>query len=174
MYPNKADEDATKIYIELTDIIGYSQISQKILNLNRIFKNLMDFFSNKSLDEFCRLKHIEYFLKDIKAKNKYFKGILPEILDKYHQLIHNKGMTEIRRGRLKEEDIIKFIAAQDVYYYEKEYFNSEFRDPEILKYISLTNKKNIELINDNNLSIWDLFSRLRHNEKIKFWTKLKI
>ena len=53
----KANEDLAEIKISLVRIIDQvSEIKYRILNLDKIFESLVEFFSNRTLPEFCELK----------------------------------------------------------------------------------------------------------------------
>ena len=88
--------------------------------------------------------------------------------------IHQKGLSLITNKKLKTEEIFDFIMTHDIYYCKQIHAKSEFRDPEIFKYIPITKTKkddieyikNISFIKNNRL--FDLFSAHNYEVKKKF------
>jgi len=151
----KEDNDFQKIYVALSGIIKSTQEKKnKILNLEEIFDNMVYFYYNKELNEFCKLHNIIGLLKTqrINAKN----------IENYYNQVHQKGMNLIRMGKFKTEDIINFMLSQDIYYFNPVYNNDKTKkDPEIFNFIQITDNdknylNNIKLIKENKL--WDFFS----------------
>lgn len=69
-------------------------------------------------------------------------------------------MLSIKNKLLSFEEIIKFIVEQDINFFSNDYSRNKYRDPEIFKYIIITDEdkeylKNIELIKKHKL--WNLF-----------------
>ena len=90
-----------------------------------------------------------------------------ELINRFYDKIHHYGLELMRKANLKPEEIITFILKQDIYYYSEEFASSEKRDPEIFKYIPITDEDEnylfyINLIKVNKL--WNLFTK---NEKMK-------
>ena len=78
--------------------------------------------------------------------------------------IHTKGMNLIKNGKLSSAQIFTFIMNQDIFYNNPSYVRSEYRNPEIFRYIPITKRnkddkeyiENINIIRNNRL--FDLFS----------------
>ena len=163
--PKNSIEDSNQIFMDLTAIINHSEISKKLLNVDTLFSNLVDYFKNKTFEEFCSLTNIELFFKDLTKGNQISKTISPQVLENFHIQVHEKGMSMIRNGQLKDGKIINLISTQDIYYFDPLYKSSEYRDPEVFKYISITDNNNIKLLKDNKIKIWELFANVP-NKKI--------
>ena len=153
------DKDINEIYQLLSNILNLTkEKSYKIINLEEIFDNMVDFFSSKELNEFCTLHNIVGLLKSQKINSKS--------IDNFYYKVHQKGMYLIKHNKLIVEEIINFMLSQDIYYFNPAYKNNENRDPIIFNYIPITDidKKylvNIELIKDNDL--WNIFSNSSYN-----------
>lgn len=100
----------------------------QIINLEELFKDLINFYSTKSLEDMCNLNNIVELLKNQKIESQY-----SEIL---HNEIHIKIMSMIKN--LKASEIISLINLRDVYYFDPKYKNNENRDPSIFRYIPIT------------------------------------
>ena len=152
--PPNNNDDINTIYLLVNDIINKSkEINLKIINLENLFINLLNFAYFKDLKELCKLHN---FVKFIAKERK--------IINNFYQKIHEKGMTLIRNNKLTTEEIFTFIMTQDYYYYDPINNKSNFRDPEIFAFIPITKRKkddneylkNIEIIKKNRL--FELFS----------------
>ena len=161
------DENIDNIFLVLSNIIFQNEEKKyKILNYNEILVSLIYTYSNKTLEEFYKLHLI---IKNLK-KEKIDQKIISEFYIKFH----NKGFLLIKNNSLKSEDIFDFILSKDIYYYSPIYKDSDYRDPEIFKYIIITdiNKeylKIIELIKKN--KIVDIFL-CNSKKKSKFYNIL--
>ena len=155
------DSDIDKIFIALSDIVSKNKGKYyRILDYNEIFESLVNFYSNRELNELCKIHNILGILRQEKLNEK--------LIDYFYNKIHEKGLFLIKNKSLNSEDIINFIVAQDAYYFNSVYKTDEFRDPEIFKYIIITDenkdyKKIIGLI--KKYKLWDVFS----NKKTKFY-----
>jgi len=154
-------DEIFKIIKEIIDLTKNKKI--KILNYDDIFESLVNTFSNKSLNDLCKLIKII----DIVKKEK----IDQRIIENFYNLIHQKGILSVKNKFLKGKEILDFIISQDIYYFSPNYSRSRFRDPEIFKYIIITDEekdylKNIEQIKNNKL--WNLFSD-SSNKKTTFY-----
>ena len=158
------DTKIDDIFIVLSDIVTSNKGKYyKILNYNDIFESLVNAYSNRDLDEFCKLHNIIGILKQ--------ELLDQRLINNFYDQIHEKGIFLIKSKNLKSEDIIKFMVAQDIYYFNPFYKSNSMRDPEIFKYIIITDvnkdyKKIIDLIKRNKL--WEIFfSNAR--KKTKFY-----
>ena len=158
------EDDIDQIFIILSDLI--TQIKEKkykIFNYDEIFEGLLNVFSNKDLNVLCKLHNIINILKNEKLNIKN--------IEKFYNKVHQKGMSLIKNKKLKSEEIIQFLVAQDVYYTSPNFTRNDNRDPEVFKYIPITDKdenylNNINLIKQNKL--WSIFSE-NHKMQTKFY-----
>lgn len=154
---------------EIIDQTHKQKIENNIINIKVIIKNLLDIAAFKDLNELCVMLKFLPFLenreKAIIGKNLYDK-------------IHVKGMNLIKEKKLTTEEIFKFITSQDVYYFENTYNNSQYRDPEIFKYIPITkgNQGDEEYLNNINIiknkKLFELFSARSQQIKDEFYNIL--
>ena len=150
-------DDIDSIFILLSDIVKLlEKKNYKILNYEEIFENLLNVFSNKELNELCKIHNIIHLLKNEKIDRK--------VIEKFYNEVHQKGLYSIKNKELKSEDIIKFLTTQDYFYFSPNFARSDNRDPEIFKYITITDEDpnylvNIKLIKDNKL--YNMFSENR-------------
>lgn len=134
----------------------------KIIDFDEIFENIIDFFSNKSLNEFCQLNRIAFLLKKSNSKK----------INIYYDKVHQKGMDLIKNNKLSTEEIVNFIFSQDIFYYDLDFKNNNNRDPLIFKYIPITDidknyLNNIKLLKDN--SLYFLYFNSDFHLKKKFY-----
>ena len=156
--PSETD-DIDKIFIALSDIIKLLKDhnkAYKIINYEEIFEDLLNTFSNRELNELCKLHNIVNILISEK--------ISPKLIENFYNNIHQKGLFLIKNESLKTEEIFQFLVTQDIYYFSPNFRKSDYRDPEIFKYICITDEdknylKNIESI--KNFNLWSLFSENR-------------
>ena len=148
------NDNIDEIYILVNEIMNKIQDKKrKIINLVHLFTNLLNFTYYKDLKELCKLHN---FVKFIPKERK--------LINTLYQKIHEKGMTLIINNQLSTEDIFTFIMTQDCYYCDPIYNTSEYRDPDIFKFIPITKRneddkeylKNIGIIRENRL--FELFS----------------
>ena len=151
---SKEDNNIEEIFEILAKILNYTKDKNyKIINLDEIFDNMVDFFSSKELKEFCTLHKVIGLLKSQKINSKS--------INDYYYKVHQKGMYLIKNNKLTIEEIINFILSQDIYYFNPAFKNDKNRDPIIFKYIPITDRdknylKNVQLIKQS--EIWNLFS----------------
>ena len=143
-------DDIIKVLLDIIPIIKEKNI--KILNYDNIFENLVNCYSNKSFEDLCQLHKLIDVLKKEKLNQ--------EIIIRFYNMVHKEGMLSIKNRRLNSEKIINFMISQDIYYYSPNYSRNAFRDPEIFKYIKITDEdenylKTIDLIKKHKL--WNLF-----------------
>ena len=147
-------DDIDKIFLVLSDIIDLSKNKNyKIVDYEEIFTNLLNFYANKDLNDLCKLHNIVNILKKEKLSLR--------LSEKFYNTIHQKGLFLIKNKKLKPEEIIQFLAVQDIYYWSPSFVRNENRDSEIFKYIPITDEDqnyllNIKLIKENKL--WTIFS----------------
>ena len=152
--------DINDIKINLSNIIKLTKDNKKkpIIDYNKLFEELMAFYSGKSLNELCLLYNIMVVaLSDINEK----------IIQLYYEKIHFKGLSLMRKKEMKIQEKINFIVAQDRYYFDEKFRKSEKRDPRIFDYISLTDENNLKLIKENR--IMNLFSGLNPDNENKLY-----
>ena len=158
------DNDIDEIYNNLQQIIKLKKDkSYKIINLEDIFEKMINFFSNKELNEFCKLHNIVGILKGQKINSR--------CIEYFYNKVHQRGMNLIRNNKLTPKEIITFILAQDIYYYNPILKNNYNRDPTIFSYIPITDKdknylNNIKLIKEKDL--WNIFSESDKHIRTKF------
>ena len=157
------DEDIDNIYSALKEIIGYQENKNKILDCNIIFENMLTTFSNKELNDFLKLNKILNLMEK--------EGIYQMNKEKFYKLIHKKGMDMIRDKCFNSEEIKKFLLEQDIYYYSNKFLTAKERDPEIFRFIIITDEDNNYLENINMIKkneFWNLFSGVRESQN-KFY-----
>ena len=141
----------------LSEIVEkFKNKTYSILNYEKLFNDYYNLYSDKSIEELCKLKSlINIFDK---------KNINDNIIENYYIQIHQKGINLIKSNKLNEKEIIQFIKKQDTFYIEDKYKNNIHRDPTIFKYINIIdNDKNIELLKKN--QILEIFLK-SNNEKL--------
>ena len=168
-FPIKLDFPTDKDDInELFRLVNYiiNEFSKKkytIINIEEIFDNLINLYSNKNLDELCKLYNFIPFIYNNKKR-----------INDFYNKIHTKGFDLIKNNKLTTSEIFNFILCQDAYYFSPTFCKSEYRNPEIFKYISITKKnkndseylKNIDIIKKNKLYL--LFSNSSSEIQKKF------
>ena len=161
------DNDIDKIYKLLKNIFEIiKKINKyKLINLEEIFKDMVDYYSNKDLNTFSHLHNIAGLLKEQKINS--------EFIEKFYDIFHQKGINVIKQKKLNAEEIINFIISKDIYYYSPIFNKSEKRDPLIFRYIPITDidknyLKNIKLLKD--YKIYDLYSESSYKIKSEFLT----
>ena len=160
----KLTDNFDNIFTFISNIINLSKARKyKIIDYAEILEDLIKLYKNESLDKLCKLGNLVKLLNEQKIKINTYE---------YYTAIHDKGKILIKTGNMKVEDIINFIAKQDIFYMNPNYKNSENREPEIFNYIPITDEdKNyldyIELIKKNNLS--GLFSDSNNNLQNRFY-----
>ena len=171
-FPIKLDFPTDKDDInELYKLVSYiiNECSEKkynIINIEEIFDNLINLYSNKNLDELCKLYNFIPFIN----KNKNGDNLISDFYNK----IHTKGFDLIKSNKLTTSEIFNFMLYQDAYYFQPVFSRSEYRNPEIFKYISITKKnkndieylKNIDIIKKNKLYL--LFSDCSYGVQTNF------
>ena len=127
----------------LKEIITISNSNSfHLINYEILFKHLDDYFYEKDIDTYYQLN--EYISLTEKYLNK-------QIIKEFNDKIHKKGMEMIKSNQMKVGKIFFFMTKMDKYYYSSTFKKSEKREPEIMKYIPLTDidpdyLKNIELM----------------------------
>ena len=115
-------------------------MSYHLINYEKLFKLLDDNFFPKNLEVYCQLNDF------ISLIEKYLNS---QIIIEFYDKVHKKGMEIIKNNQMKDEKIFFFMANMDKYYYDPNFNKSDKKDPEIMKYIPLTDidpnyLKNIE------------------------------
>ena len=159
------EDNVMEILKFLSNIIDLTKKKNyKIIDLEGIFEDLIDLYSNEPLNKLCDLQIIVPLLKTQKVKQR--------LIDDFYNKIHFKGVHLIKNGFLNTEEIIKFMTEQDIYYREPIYKNNENRDPKIFEYIPITDEdkdymKNIELI--KRYGLWNIFEHSNFNIQKEFY-----
>ena len=155
------------IYTNLQQILLLMKEKKQIIDLEKIFANMIDIFSNKELNEFCKLNKIIGLLKRQRINSIYFST--------FYNKVHKKGMNLIKKNQLTPNEIINFIVYQDIYYYNQDYKNDDNRDPSIFIYLpiaTVTDEDRNYLVNIKNIkdkNLWYLFSKSLPETKRKFY-----
>ena len=164
LVPPSDKDDIDEIYNLVNEIMNKSKEKNlKIINIEEFFVNLLNFTFFKDLNELCKLHKFVPFIANER-----------KIINTFYQKIHEKGMTLIRLNKLTTDEIFTFILKQDVYYCKQIYNKSDYRDPEIFKYIPITKRKkddneylrNIMKIKNNGL--FQLFSEQNYKVQKRF------
>ena len=158
---NETNEIAIQIYIKLIDIVEKTlKKGYQIIDLDNIFQSLVNFFLSKNIDDLCMLNKIIIALKE-RPKISY------NIIEDYYKKVHERGISLIRNKEITGENIIKYMAKQDIFYYDLSDRYKEYRDPEIFEYIQITDHNIINSIINN--KIFYQFFILNDNRKEKFY-----
>ena len=95
------DKDNIKDIFDL--LSGLIKLTEKtkynIISFEEIFKLLINFYSNKSLDDLCKLEMFVSLQKKLDNEN----------IEYFYNVIHKKGMELIKNKKLKVEEIINFM-----------------------------------------------------------------
>ena len=152
--PDKED-DIHKIYELMNDILNQMKNKKySIINYEQFFNQLVDIYSNETLDELCDLKKFKELLKQYLKK---------DTIENYYIKIHQKGMNLIKMEEMNDvNEIISFIYDKDEFYKNDFYINNENRDPTIFEYIPIgstfqDNLNNINILKEK--QVWKLFNK---------------
>ena len=159
------NDNIENIYDSLKNLLNIKNKKDcYIINFEEIFDELVNFYSNKELNELCNLKKILFLFKsnNLKIYN----------IDKFHKKIHEKGIQLIINNNMNIDEIMDFINKKDIYYYDKKYIKDELREPKIFEYIPITEvdndyEKNIEILKNN--EIWKIYEDSSYKLKEKFY-----
>ena len=156
------DENIDDIFIAISDIVSlHNGKYYKIVDYDEIFESLINTYSNRELNVFCKLHNIVNILKKERLDQK--------LINNFYNEIHEKGLFLIKNKSLKPEQIIEFIVSQDIHYFSPIYQNSMYRDPDIFKYIIITeeNKDYLKIISlIKQYKIWEVFAEPK--KKMRF------
>ena len=143
------DKDDVKDYITiLSKIVKLTKDNKNksIIDYNELFQNLYTFYSNsdRSLTELCLLYNI---------LGLFHSDINDDLIRQFYEKIHVKGLTLIKNGKMKMEEIMTFITSQDKFYCSPKYNRDDRRDPRIFNYIHITDEdkdysNNLKLIEE--------------------------
>ena len=166
--PPSAKDDINKIFVITKEIIDKcSENKYKLINMEDLFKKLLDFDFYKDLNDIYILKNFLQFLE----KDKFDQNLINTLNKK----IHTKGLSLMEKNKLSIEEIFDFIVNKDAFYCKLSNNKSKYRDPEIFKYIPITKTKkddkeylrNINFIKNNRL--FELFSNQDSEIQNKFY-----
>ena len=165
------DKDDVKDYITiLSKIVKLTKDNKNksIIDYNELFQNLYAFYSNsgRSLTELCLLYNI---------LGLFHSDINDDLIRLFYEKIHVKGLTLIKSGKMKMEEIMTFITSQDKFYCSPKFNRDDRRDPRIFNYIHITDEdkdysNNLKLIEEK--KIMDLFSDLNSDNEEKLYFTL--
>ena len=147
-------DDIDNIYISLQNIFYKTRDKKyKNIDLKELFEQLIYFYSNKTLNDFCKLHNIIIILKTQKINAK--------IIENFYEKVHSKGMSLIKEKKMDINEIIRFIVEKDIYYYNPIFKHNNKREPKIFQYIPITDIDNnylyyISLI--KKYKLWSIFS----------------
>ena len=157
-------------------IINFSQIVKitkeknykPIIDYNEEFDILISFYgsSNRKLSELCKIHNY---------KNLVRSDLKDDLIIIFYEKIHSKGISLIRNGMMKMEEIATFITTQDIFYFSERYRKSEKRDPKIFDYIHITDDdknylNNLKIIEEK--QIMKLFNDLNIDNEEKLYKTL--
>ena len=129
--PPSAKDDINKIFVITKEIIDKcSENKYKLINMEDLFKKLLDFDFYKDLNDIYILKNFLQFLE----KDKFDQNLINTLNKK----IHTKGLSLMEKNKLSIEEIFDFIVNKDAFYCKLSNNKSKYRDPEIFKYIPIT------------------------------------
>ena len=159
----KINDNIEELFSLLSNIIALTKDRKYvIINYEEIFENLVNLYKNESLNELCKLDKLANLFKTQNINYRY--------LENFYSAIHNKGIILIKEGKMNVEDIVNFMTAQDIYYYNPTYKTHENKDPIIFNYIPITDEdkdylKNIDLIKKYRLYeiFWDSTQKMKEN-----------
>ena len=121
--------------------------SYHFINYEKIFISLDTKFFQDDID-------IYFLLSDFVTLTEKF--LSQKIINEFYDKVHEKGINMIKNEQMEEEKIFLFMSKIDRYYYSPNFNKSDKREPEIMKYIKLTDispkyLKNIELMKKFNI-----------------------
>ena len=137
-----------KPYNLKNDIINFENILAKLIEVNEKAKNIKNLIDLKEL------------VKNLKENGKNVE----KINENLSIAIHDSGISLALTGKLKNNQIIKFIKKDEFYILEK-YEQSSKRDPNVFKYFDLLDKNKEGFQDFINLKLYNKF----HSKKIKFY-----
>ena len=154
-------DDIKKLILELIKIS--KQNKSKIIDFEQLIIDLINFYSNKTLEDFLKIRELADKLESEELMDE-------DYVEKYKKLVHKKGVKLIQEHKMSIEEIMEFIFNQDEYYFKKEYKNKI--DPNIFKYISITDEdknylENIQVLKKR--KVWELFDKCSDAKKIGFY-----
>ena len=167
-FANLNDDDKIKDIFELIpDLMKINDTFEfkKVIDFEKLYESLINFYFSKSMNEFADLKIIIDALKSVNL-------IQGKDVDLFYRRLHHKGLNMIENKTMKIDEIIFFIYNQDIYYYDSKFKTSYLRDPTIFKHIGITEKDknyllNIEKLKEN--KIWELFKGSTEEMKKNFY-----
>ena len=118
------------IMIFLNEIFKMSDFnSYHLIDFGELFIYLDEKYYYKNIDIYCQLlNYITSFREQINI----------ESIENFYNKIHEKGMNMIKNNEMEIDKIIIFMSSMDVYYFDSNFINNDKRDPEIMKYIPIT------------------------------------
>ena len=175
--PNK-DDNIENILKEIEKLINYEIKKGKfVLFEEEFFNNYNHYYLKKNLKNLLLIKKIILICKKID------KELDPD----YNSIIHETALEMIKKGELKNDELLDFIGNDDIYFIENknEYFNLNYRPLAVFdgfdlenindKFCEKWNKVNIfkkySFLNNNNAEKY-LIDKINHMKD--FWKLLKL
>ena len=157
------NDNIDEIYILVNEIMDKSKDKKTLFNIVNLFTNLLNFAYWKDLKELCKLYNfVKFIIKERK------------VINNFYQKIHEKGTALIINNQLTTDEIFTFIMTQDCFYCDPINSKSEYRNPDIFRFIPITKRekddkeylKNIKTIRENRL--FELFSEQSYRVQKRF------
>ena len=127
----KQTDDLNIIITKIKKILDYESKNKKeFISFDQQFWNFYIQFNDNNL------KNLLSINKALLLCQKVDKSINPDRLD-IKMKIHKNGLSLIKKGELKNEDLIEFIENEDIYFKDKKYETRGFRPLSVLKGIDL-------------------------------------
>ena len=129
----KKEDDIEKILIEIEKLVNYELKKQKfVLFEEGFFNNYIRLYFERDLKKLLLIKKVILLCNKIDNKK-----LNPD----YERKIHKTGLEMIRKGELKNEELLDFIENDDIYFIEnkKDYLDFYARPLDIFKGFDLEN-----------------------------------
>ena len=116
----KQEDDVEIILIEIEKLVNYELKKRKfVIFEEEFFNNYIHFYFKKNLKKLLSIKKVILICKKVD------KELDPD----YNGVIHETALEMIKKGELKNEELLDFIENDDIYFIEnkKEYLNLNYR-----------------------------------------------
>ena len=159
------DTNYKDIYDSLIILIKTNEkYKHGIIDFDKIFIQLMNYYYNGTLEEFENLNGL---LEILESKDL----ITFDLIKTYRIYLHKKGIRLIQEGMLDIKTIMDFIFNKDIFFYHKKY--KKYSEPGIFRFIPITTKNENYEINIQEMKkykVWKLFDE--SDKKIHFYEAL--
>ena len=132
----KQEDDVEKILIEIEKLVKYELKKRKfILFEEEFFNNYTHYYFKKDLKKLLLIKKVILFCKKVDE----------ELDPDYNSIIHETALEMIKKGQLKNEELLDFIENDDIYFIEdkREHLNLNYRPLTVLEGFDLENVNEI-------------------------------